>query len=308
MKQITSPKILLVGASGSGKNTIQEYLVQKYGLKPLISYSTRIKRYPDECTHTFITEDEYEAIKETSNIIAYTYYQNNHYFATEQQLEESDIYIIDTNGIKYLKEHSDIPFVVFYLDVSELERISRMKNRGDSTKQIQERLAIDRKEFKNSSKLYDYVIENIDSQNTAETIYRLWQYEVSEYNKKNNILSVHDYSKINSIDYDNKSSYQHISEQEVISTELMIIDYIRQIQTLIMKIQPQIEHIEISVHDVKYGTISNNIDVFGCNYEYVTNSTPTNNLSFKTFTDINTKQSYLRNFSYYKNIDDVRIK
>ena len=51
-------KILLVGKSGSGKNTVQDYLVKKYGLKPLLSYTTRAKRYPEEDTHTFITEQK----------------------------------------------------------------------------------------------------------------------------------------------------------------------------------------------------------------------------------------------------------
>ena len=49
------PRILLVGKSGSGKNTVQDYLVNKYGLKPLVSYTTRAKRYPEEDTHIFIS-------------------------------------------------------------------------------------------------------------------------------------------------------------------------------------------------------------------------------------------------------------
>ena len=74
-------KVLLVGKSGSGKNTVQDYLVRKYGLKPLLSYTTRDRRFPEENTHTFITLQEYEGFKQT-DFIAYTFYNGNHYTAS----------------------------------------------------------------------------------------------------------------------------------------------------------------------------------------------------------------------------------
>ena len=61
------PKILLVGESGSGKNTIQDYLSSLYGYVPLLSYTTRPRRIPEENTHTFITEDEYYHYKIEDN-------------------------------------------------------------------------------------------------------------------------------------------------------------------------------------------------------------------------------------------------
>ncbi len=164
------PKILLVGESGSGKNTIQDYLSSLYGYVPLLSYTTRPRRFPEENTHTFITEDEYYHYKIEDNIIAYTYYNGNHYFATEQQLKDSDVYIIDVEGIKYLKEHSNIPFVVFYINVPKSERIKRMRQRGDSEEQIEARIKFDEKSFNKSKDLCDYVIENSNSIYSAAKI------------------------------------------------------------------------------------------------------------------------------------------
>ena len=164
------PKILLVVESGSGKNTIQDYLSSLYGYVPLLSYTTRPKRFPEENTHTFITEDEYHRYKKENNIVAYTYYNGNHYFATEQQLKDSDVYIIDVEGIKYLKEHSNIPFIVFYIKVPKSERIKRMRQRGDSEEQIEARIKFDEKSFKKSKDLCDYVIENNNSIYSAAKI------------------------------------------------------------------------------------------------------------------------------------------
>lgn len=292
MNKYQTPKLLLVGASGSGKNTVQDYLVQKYGLKPLLSYTTREKRFSDENTHTFIaTEEEYESIIKNEEVLAYTLYNGYHYFATKKQLEESDVYIIDADGVEYLKKYSNIPFVTFYLDVSELERINRMKNRGDSEPNIQERLECDRKAFTTDKHFYDYIIDNNgdNCSNTADRIYNLWQHKVSEYRKRNNIIQ--------------------LSEQsEVIDIEREIIDKIYQIQTLMLKLDTNIEHIEIDVCDVHKDSISDSIEVLGYNYEYITQNNPSHIIKFKTITDDKSQRAYLKNITGYKNINDVRIK
>lgn len=171
--QYIKPKILIVGESGSGKNTIQDYLTSLYGHKPLLSYTTRPKRFPEENTHTFIDEGEYYRCRAENNIIAYTYYNGNHYFATEHQLKESDVYIIDIEGIKYLKEHSTIPFIVFYIKVPKLKRIERMKQRGDSEQQIKKRIEFDEKAFGKGKDLCNYVFENNNSLYTAAKINKI---------------------------------------------------------------------------------------------------------------------------------------
>lgn len=304
MNKYQKPKILLIGASGSGKNTVQDYLVQKHGLKPLLSYTTRNKRFPEENTHTFVTEKEYETIKQQEKIIAYTYYNGNHYFATEKQLEESDIYIIDTDGIEYLKNHSTIPFITFFLEVSELNRFNRMRDRGDPEADIQERLSYDRKTFTGNKYLYDYTIKNNEGScsSTADTIYDLWNYEISKNQANNSMISFATYPT------NNTTHVTNINDQEVIDTEREIIDKIYQIQTLMLKLNSSIEHIEINVYDVDHESDSNVIEVFGCNYEYITSNNPSQIIEFKTLTDDKTKTSYLRNITGYKHIDDVRIK
>lgn len=171
------PKIVLVGESGSGKNTIQDFLVNKYGLKPLLSYTTREKRFPSENTHTFITNEEYSTFK-PEDIIAYTYYANNHYFATLQQFNSSDVYIVDVAGLKCLKEKCKVLFISFYIHVPELIRIERMKNRGDTDESITKRLAIDQQLFSQARDLCDYILVNDDSEQTAERIMEFREGEI----------------------------------------------------------------------------------------------------------------------------------
>ena len=91
----------LVGESGSGKTTIADMLAEKYNLSVLKSYTTRPPRVNDD-SHIFVSIEEFNKLE---NKIAYTEFNGNYYCATADQLDNSDIYVIDPDGIKYLKEH-----------------------------------------------------------------------------------------------------------------------------------------------------------------------------------------------------------
>ncbi|MBQ9657277.1 MAG: AAA family ATPase [Clostridia bacterium] len=170
------PVILLIGESGSGKNTVQDELERLYGCVPLLSYTTRPKRYDDENTHTFVTEEEFDKILKNEKVIAFTRFDEHRYCATNKQLEQSDVYIIDMEGLQTLLElktnkEINIPFVAFYLQVPEEERIKRMRKRGDSERAIKQRIEHDRIAFQRASELCEYTIDNIDSTATAKMIY-----------------------------------------------------------------------------------------------------------------------------------------
>lgn len=155
---------MLVGQSGSGKSTIARMLRQ-LGYKELISYTTRKPRYEGEDTHIFITEEEYQKFKQSNEIVAYTYFDSHHYFATKQQIYNSDIYVIDPDGVEYLKEKiKDINFVTIHIKTSFLKRIWRMLKRGDSLIKIIKRIKNDRIKFKDIQA--DYVVTN-DNLNIA---------------------------------------------------------------------------------------------------------------------------------------------
>lgn len=234
MNDKINTKILLVGKSGSGKNTVQDYLVSKYGLKPLVSYTTRAKRYPEEDTHIFITEKEYEEIKQEEKLIAYTFYNGNHYFATEKQFRESDIYIIDIEGIKYIESLKiNIPYIVIYLDVPEHIRKERMSARNDNQSMIDERIRYDEIAFKDIGQYSNHFIPNFDSEQTAEEIAKCLG--IAKYNL-----------------------YKLSAERE-------IVDKLCQIQTLIRRIHPSVHNIRINMENcfdnpLEYG---NNYDIIG---------------------------------------------
>lgn len=102
-------KFLILGRSGSGKDTLREILERSYGWKFVKSYTTRTRRPNESGTHTFISYQEYLEIKDSCEIIAETSIDNGGgykdiYFATYDQFKECDAYIVDVDGMNQIIE------------------------------------------------------------------------------------------------------------------------------------------------------------------------------------------------------------
>ena len=155
---------LLVGESGSGKSTIARKMEQ-WGYKELKSYTTREPRHEDEDGHIFITHNDFVKYDESNEIVAYTFFNHEHYFCTRTQLYYNDIYVIDPDGIDYLKQNiDDVKFIVIHIDAPLYRRIWRMFRRGDGIRAIMQRVRNDKEKFRHIE--CDYKIKNIDIKHT----------------------------------------------------------------------------------------------------------------------------------------------
>lgn len=127
-------KILIIGRTGSGKTTFAEAL-ENYGLRTLESFTTRKPRYKDEKGHTFISKGEVEKYK--IDPIAETVINGNEYFATKSQLENSDIYVIDPNGLyDLLSKKIGFQYMVCYIKADKESRINAGKSRSKQDMEI----------------------------------------------------------------------------------------------------------------------------------------------------------------------------
>ena len=166
--------ILLCGESGSGKTTIAQMLEESYNLKILESYTTRPRRKENEIGHIFLTDEQFGEIK-VEDIAAYTEFDGHKYCATQQQVEESDVYIVDKTGIETFKNcyKGNKKPIVLYIKTQEENRKKRMLERGDSLEKIEKRLENDRNAFKDIELIADYVINN-DSKDLISLIRKIW--------------------------------------------------------------------------------------------------------------------------------------
>ena len=170
---------LIVGASGSGKDTVVNALCKRYGYKKVISWTTRSPRQDekDKSSHIFGVKDDYCRAKMTNSVVAETHYNGNYYWATKEQVDKSDIYIIDIPGIETLKtKYKHRPVKVIYLETDISTRRRRMKTRGDSLTKIVHRIQTDKEVFKNAEAYADKIFKNENNTNLDELVKEIHQY------------------------------------------------------------------------------------------------------------------------------------
>ena len=147
---------LIVGRSGSGKTTLAEALCHEYGWSQIQSYTTRPPRYEGEKGHIFVSDEEFNKLE---NLVAYTEFNGYRYCATEQQVNENDIYVIDPAGVRYFAEHykGDKQIVLIYLRPRKLTVLKRMLKRGDKLLTVIKRFIHDEKVFENVNNMPLYL-------------------------------------------------------------------------------------------------------------------------------------------------------
>lgn len=169
LKVIHKPiRYLILGRSGSGKSSL--------AVNPVVSYTTRPQRGPDDTDHYFIKPEQ---VKNYPDKIAYTKIGNYEYFATKQELDRSICYIIDYDGLQTLHA-PDYELVSIYISVSPEIQKQRLLARGDSEEVIAKRLAAEDEQFSKIEALrdYDYCIKNNgDLEDAQEELFHIMQFE-----------------------------------------------------------------------------------------------------------------------------------
>ena len=176
---------LVIGRSGTGKDTLVNYMCQKYGLKKLKSYTTRPPRQNEEDTHIFISPEDVQ--KYQDDIVAYTKIGEFEYFATKSQLKDINFYIIDPKGVQDLENvpnlKEEFSFIKLFIYLPEKERKKRIALRGDSEEAFLKRQEGEKQQFDNfelQTDLFDYAICNMDLIEAQKEIEHIVQFETKQ--------------------------------------------------------------------------------------------------------------------------------
>lgn len=159
----------IIGASGSGKTSAADLLESKWRRRILKSYTTRPKRHEDDTDHTYITEEEYQALPDK---VATTEINGYHYCATAEQVDKADYYVVDWEGFEQLIQTykgRKKSIHIIYLDCPREIREKRMEQRGDDGEDIDVRITIDEWKFADSyrEKYKDYILKTINTANVT---------------------------------------------------------------------------------------------------------------------------------------------
>lgn len=161
--------ITIAGRTAAGKSIIAKKLAERLGLTVLKSYTTRAPR-PDEIAnpadadHIFVSEAEYDKL---TDIIAETCINGNRYCTTKEILKDNDCYVIDPDGLSYLKKNLEPGFRLaqFYVYADEDIRKKRFMERGKSESEFRVRSDAENEQFSTyeDEHGYDIIIFNNDN-------------------------------------------------------------------------------------------------------------------------------------------------
>lgn len=179
--------IVLLGASGSGKSTIESILSEKYGYKKIISYTTRPQRTGEinGKDYHFIDNDTFQETLDRGLFAEYDEYSQDRFYGTlkSDYKKGNRVVVLTPNGLRQLKkvcEDEDVFSV--YVDANLGTRIKRYIDRCgvdkfnfDDKNEIAARVERDFAMFLGLEKEVDLVVDNsegTDVLEVTEEIYR----------------------------------------------------------------------------------------------------------------------------------------
>lgn len=137
--------IILVGPSGSGKTSIGKKL-EKKSIPRLVTTTTRSARSNEIEGKDYYFRKLSEMNKK--DFVEQTIYSGNRYGLTKNEISaklkaHDRVHVsLDKNGARAVKEKYPKESFIVFVKIKEEEMIKRMKKRGDSKIQIQERLSL----------------------------------------------------------------------------------------------------------------------------------------------------------------------
>lgn len=161
--------VVLIGPSGSGKTEFSKECIRQ-GLDRVITNTTRARREGDRIDeYHFLTREEFVNKINSNKLVEYAEYNGNLYGVGIEDLTKNCVVVVEPKGYANIKKIYGNKVYSVYLEVSEMERARRAKERGDSIKSISERIIEDRALFKEDLKhevdmvLTDIKLESIPS-------------------------------------------------------------------------------------------------------------------------------------------------
>ena len=168
-------KIIICGASGSGKDHLLRGLIKKK-LKYQPKLTTRPKRNLEKegIDYNFINNESFSKLLESNEIKAYQHFLINgndwYYAISKDNFENNQVFIMTPHEIQTLSEGDRKKCFIVYLDIDESTRRNRISKRNDNNDSIERRIQSDNKDFESFK---DYDLKITDPEFDANMVYEL---------------------------------------------------------------------------------------------------------------------------------------
>lgn len=171
--------IVLVGESASGKSSIEKHLVDNYGYKKIVSYTTRQPREGevDGVDYHFISMEQFNTLKEQGFFAENATYNGWGYGIAKKDCTDDKVAVLTPHGLRQVSKLSNIDVTSFYISVPRRDRLIKILQRGDDIDEACRRSLSDRGQFDGVEDEVDYVIYNdgykYSIEQMAEAVYNI---------------------------------------------------------------------------------------------------------------------------------------
>lgn len=158
--------IVLTGPSASGKTATCLYLQSHFGIRKVVTHTTRPMREGERngVDYHFVTEEEFREMEKEGLFIETVFYNGYHYGTSKKEVRIDKCLAVEFSGAKVYKGLQDPRIVLFFLKADEKRRRERMAERGDAPEKILSRLENDRQVFRLDEKIESLIDGIIDTE------------------------------------------------------------------------------------------------------------------------------------------------
>lgn len=137
--------IVLVGESASGKSSIEKNLVDNYGYKKIVSYTTRQPRQGevDGIDYHYISESQFIKLQKEGYFAEVGEYNGWHYGTAKNDCTSDKVAVVTPHGLRQRRD-----------------RLIKILQRGDNIEEAYRRSLSDVGQFDGISDEVDYIVNN----------------------------------------------------------------------------------------------------------------------------------------------------
>lgn len=164
--------IIILGESASGKSTVQQILMNKYGLNKIVTFTTRSERQGEVngVDYHFISDSQFDELKKQNYFAEYASYNGWQYGTAKKDCKNDSVIVMTPVGLRKMKKDPELRVMSFYINVPRRDRLIKMLQRGDNIEEAYRRSLSDIGQFDGVEDEVDYVINNEGYYKTADEI------------------------------------------------------------------------------------------------------------------------------------------
>jgi guanylate kinase len=166
--------IVLVGESASGKSSIERHLVDNYGFKKVVSYTTREPRQGEAngVDYHFIDTERFIELKEQGFFAETAVYNSWNYGTAKEDCTDDKVAVLTPHGLRQVAKLDGINVTSFYINVPRRDRLIKILQRGDNIEEAYRRSLSDVGQFDGIADEVNYVIDNVGYKKNIEEMTR----------------------------------------------------------------------------------------------------------------------------------------